>query len=180
MTPRPTRPPSHTTHMLRTTRIGGPLLVAALAVAVASCGSSDHVAKAIPDSGATLEGTVKAGTEQLHYALIMVKSPNGSASGKIDEDGRYKISNVPLGEVQVGVNTSAAQGDYQTDVMQAGAMTGGPEGKSGRKKVNVKMTHLKDKFFDPTTSGLKTTVKAGANTFDIELPAAALVPPAKK
>jgi hypothetical protein len=159
--------------MFRTTlRAGGPLLVAALSLSVVACGG-DNVPKALPDSGATLEGTVKVGGEQLQFALVMVKSSSGIASGKIGEDGRYKVSNVPVGEVQVGVNTSAAQGEYQTAVMQAGAMTGSPAdgGKTGRKKVDVKMVHVKEQYYEPTSSGLKTTVKAGANTYDIELPA---------
>lgn len=151
------------------------LAVGAVALAVAACGGdSSHKPVAMSDTGATLEGTVKAGGEQLHYAMIMVKSAGGTASGKIDEEGRYKISNVPLGEVQVGVNTSAAQGDFTADQMRAGAMTGGPDGKAGRKRVNVKMIHLKEQYFDPASSGLKTTVQAGANTFDIVLPSSAL------
>lgn len=157
------------------------LAVGAVARAVAACGGdSSHRPVAMSDTGATLEGTVKAGSEQLHYAMIMVKSAGGTASGKIDEEGRYKISNVPLGEVQVGVNTSAAQGDFTADQMRAGAMTGGGEGgKAGRKRVNVKMIHLKEQYFDPASSGLKTTVNAGANTFDIVLPSSALAPARK-
>jgi hypothetical protein len=149
------------------------LFIASLAVTVASCGSSDNVARSLPDTGATLEGTIKVGTEQLHFAMVMVQSSSGVVSGKIGEDGKYKVSNVPLGDVQVGVNTSAAQGDFQTAMMQAGAMGGGADGKSGRKKVDVKMIHVKEQYVEPTASGLKTTIKAGANTYDIELPAAA-------
>jgi hypothetical protein len=176
MTPGPagfplTQPPPMTLRT-RLVRLSGPLLVAALALGVAACGG-ENVPKAIPDSGATLEGTVKVGGEQLQFAMVMVKSANGVASGKIGEDGKYKVSNVPLGEVQIGVNTTAAQGEYQSAVMQAGAMTGAPDGggKTGRKKVDVKMIHVKEQYYEPTSSGLKTTVKAGANTYDIELPA---------
>ena len=153
-------------------RVFGPLLVATLTLGLAACGG-DNIPKALPDSGATLEGTVKVGGEQLQFAMISVKSANGVASGKIGEDGRYKVSNVPLGEVQIGVNTGAARGDYQTEVMRGGAMTGSPEGKAGRKKVDLKFVDVKEQYFEPTSSGLKTTVKAGTNTYDIELPATA-------
>lgn len=174
MTPAAGPAASHTpAHMIRTSlRACGPLLAAALAVCVTACGG-DNIPKAIPESGATLEGTVKAGGEQLQFAMITVKSGNGTSTGKIGDDGRYKVTNVPVGEVQVAVNTSAAMGDYTSAAMGAGAMTGGPDGKTGRKKTEVKMIHLKEQYFDPATSGLKTTVNAGANTFDIELPAGA-------
>jgi hypothetical protein len=156
-----------------TTRRAATLLLASLALTIASCASNDNVARSLPDTGATLEGTIKVGSEPLHFAMVMVKSPSGVVSGKIGEDGKYKVSNVPIGDVQVGVNTSAAQGDFQAAMMQAGAMGGGADGKSGRKKVDVKMIHVKDQYVEPTSSGLKTTIKAGANTYDIELPAAA-------
>jgi hypothetical protein len=146
--------------------------VATLIVSITACGG-ENVPQARPDTGATLEGTVKVGNEQIHYAMITVRNASGSSSGKVDEDGNFKLTNVPLGEVQVAVNTSAGMGDFQAAQMRAGAMAGGPEGKTGRKKVNVQMINLKEQYFDPATSGLKTTVNAGANTYNIELPAAA-------
>jgi hypothetical protein len=151
----------------------GTLVVAAVAAAVAACGKGDHVERANPDSGATLEGTVKVGNEEVQFAQITAKGAGGVATGSIGEDGKYTLKNVPVGEVLIGVNTAAAQGDYQSAVMAAGAMSGGPQGKSGRKKVDVKMVHLKDQYFDPDKSGLKTTVNKGPNTYNIELPASA-------
>src|SRR5213080_559664 len=68
----------------------------------------------LPETGATLEGTVSYRGEKLEFALIIVQTANGSATGKIGEDGRYKVENVPLGEVMIGVNTSAARGDFQS------------------------------------------------------------------
>lgn len=148
-----------------------PVLTAGVAVLIASCGG-DNIPRAKPDSGATLEGTIKVGNDQVHFAMVTVRNASGSASGKLDEDGKFKISDVPLGEVQVGVNTSAAMGEYNAAVMQAGAMSGSPE-KAGRKKVNVQMINIKEQYFDPEKSGLKTTVNKGPNTFNIELPASA-------
>ena len=161
--------------MLRTIlRPLGPLLVAALAFATAACGGGDSAAKALPDTGATLEGTVKVGPDDIHFAQVIVHNSSGTASGKVGDDGKYEITNVPLGEVTVGVNTAAGMSEYQTAVMQAGAMTGGGDaGKAGKKKVNVQMVNVKEQYFDPDKSGLKTTVKVGPNTFNIELPASA-------
>ncbi len=149
-----------------------PAFAAALAVLVAACENAS-TPRANPDSGATLEGTVKVGAEELDFAMVTAYSGSGSSTGKIGDDGKYKLSNVPLGEVKITVNTNAAMGDYQQAQMQAGAMTGGGQGKSGRKKVNVQMIHVKEQYADPEKSGLKTTVNAGANTYNIELPASA-------
>ncbi len=151
-------------------RLAAPL-VACLAVAVTACGTPQHIAVALPESGATLEGTVRYGPDDVHYAFILIQAADGQASaGKVDEEGRYKVPNAPLGEVKIAVNTSAARGDYQAAMMRAGAMTGGPEGKAGRKKVNVQFVALPAKYFDPNTSGLKTTVNGGSNTYDIVIP----------
>lgn len=148
-----------------------PVLAAGVAVLLASCGG-DNIPQAKPDSGATLEGTIKVGNDQVYFAMVTVRNASGSASGKLDEDGKFKIADVPLGEVQVAVNTSAAMGEYNAAVMRAGAMSGSPD-KAGRKKVNVQMINIKEQYFDPEKSGLKTTVNKGPNTFDIELPASA-------
>lgn len=135
----------------------------------AGCGSNAPVA--IAESGATLEGTVTYGGEQLHYAQISVSGGGKVATGNIGDDGRYKVENAPVGEVTIGVNPKAAMGQYQSDVMQGGAMTGGPEGKAGRKKTSsVKFTDIPDKFYEPDKSGLKATVNKGTTTHDIVIP----------
>jgi hypothetical protein len=149
------------------------LAVIALAGFVAGCGGGDHIAKSLQESGATLEGTIKVGNEQIQFAHVTAKGSGGVATGAVGEDGKYHLTNVPIGEVQLAVNTDAAGGDFQSAVMQAGAMKGGPEAKVGRNKVDLKMINLKQQYFDPDKSGLKTTVNKGANTFNIELPASA-------
>lgn len=123
----------------------------------------------LPETGATLEGTVTYGGEPVHFAMIQVQGSNASATGKVGEDGRYRIENVPVGEVRIGVNTAAAQGDYQSKAMAAGAYKG-PDGKGKGQVTGVKFVQLPRKFFSPDTSGLKTTVGKGPNTYDIQIP----------
>jgi hypothetical protein len=43
----------------------------------------------------------------------------------------------------------------------------GPEGKPGRRKAAPKFLTVPTKYFDPATSGLKTTINKGINTYDI-------------
>lgn len=151
--------------MVRTIRAAG--LAAVAALGLTGCGGNMPVR--LPETGATLEGEIRYGGEELQFAMVMVRSAGGSATGSVGEDGRYKVENVPLGEVQVGVVPKAAYSNYMTAVMRGGAYQG-PDAKPGRKKVGLKFTDVPDKFYDPETSGLRTTVEKGTNTFDITIP----------
>lgn len=131
------------------------------------CGSNAPVA--LPETGATLEGTIKYGSEELQYSNVIIRSgEKGVAMGVILDDGRYRVENVPLGEVKVGVMPRASYGRYMSDSMAGGAYKG-PEGK-GRGKVNLKFIDVPEKFYDPEQSGITTTINQGENTFDIVIP----------
>ena len=121
----------------------------------------------LPETGATLEGTITYGKEPVPFALVIVVGGNTSATGKVGEDGRYRVENCPLGEVKVAVNTDAGKGDYMTAVMSQSYK--GPESKKAGKPV-AKYVEVPKKYHDPATTDLKTTVAEGTNTFDIVLP----------
>jgi hypothetical protein len=123
----------------------------------------------LPETGATLEGTIKYGDEPVEYALIQVLGPQGVGTGIVGEDGRYRVENAPIGEVRIGVNTAAAQGQYQSKMMASGVYKG-PEAKGKGRVVGLKFIQIPQKYYDPDTSGIKTTVNKGANTFDITIP----------
>jgi len=132
-----------------------------------ACASNAPVS--LPESGATLEGTIAMNGEPVQFAMVIVQDASGvgSATGKVGQDGKYRVENVPLGEVLIGVNTDAATGDFQSAAMSAGAYKG-PEAK-GKGKVELKFVKVPAKFFDPKTSGQKTTVVKGVNNFPIVL-----------
>ena len=98
-------------------------------------------------------------------ALVIVTGEKGSATGHI-EQGRYKVENVPLGEVKIAVNTDAAKGQMISQQMAQGYK--GPDSK-GVSKPAVRFLDMPEKFREPETSGITTTIKKGANTFDIVL-----------
>jgi len=125
----------------------------ALCLVVVSCTSFRY--KPLPESGASLEGTVTYGKDKVPAALIVVAGKDGSATGNIGDDGRYKVDNVPLGEVTIAVNTSAAR---------AQAMAARAD------RVALKFVDVPAKYRDPINSGIKTTVVKGTNTFDIVIP----------
>jgi hypothetical protein len=145
----------------------GPFL--ALAAGAALClASCLERGERLPESGATLEGTVKYGTEAVPYALVIVVGDKTSSSGKIGEDGRYKVENCPVGEVKVAVNTDAGKGDYMTAVMSGGSYQG-PTAKTA-KKATLKFVEVPKQYHDPETTPLKRTVSKGPNTYDIAIP----------
>jgi hypothetical protein len=123
----------------------------------------------LPTTGANLEGTIKYSGEQVQFALVIVQTASGSVTGKIGDDGRYKVENVPLGEVNIAVSTAAGQGDYNT-MMMASGVNKGPEGKGKGKVVGPKFIQVPEKYSSPTTSGIKTTIIKGTNTYDIDIP----------
>lgn len=135
-------------------------------IALASCMGPKE--ERLPETGATLEGTITYDGETIHFAQVQALGDGKSAIGRVGEDGRYKIENVPLGEVTIGVNTSAAKGEYMS--MAQSRANRGPETKG---KANVplpKFVDVPQTYLNPESSGLKTTVKQGPNTYDIIIP----------
>jgi hypothetical protein len=140
--------------------------LAALSLAAVSCvGVSEEK---LPESGATLEGTIKYQGQTVEFAMILVNTPSGSATGTVGENGKYTVANVPLGSVKIGVNTSAARGEFQSKVMSQNAAAADPSKSTAVRQP--KFVDVPEKYFDPETSGLTTTIQKGTNTFDITIP----------
>ncbi len=114
----------------------------------------------LPETGATLEGTITYNGETVQMAQINVLSDKGQSLGVID-DGRYKVERVPLGEIKIGINTEAERGNFigQSMARSKGVATG----------PALKFIALPAKYWDADTSGVTTTVKKGQNTFNIVL-----------
>ncbi len=133
-------------------------LVAGFAVLAASCGERGE---RLPETGASLEGTITYGGAKVPFATVTVMGQNGMATGNVQEDGRYRVVNVPLGEVKIGVNTTAAKGAYVSKVMAES---------KGKGRSPSRFVDVPAKYHDQETSGLKTTVTKGVNTYDIVIP----------
>jgi hypothetical protein len=114
-----------------------------------------------PETGATLEGTVTYGSDKVGAALVIAQNENGSATAFVDDEGRYKLENVPLGEVSLAVNTEAGKGQATGRLMaqSQGKANGAP-----------RIVDVPSRFADPAKSGIKTTINKGPNTFDIVIP----------
>ncbi len=139
--------------MLRSIAI---LALAGIGCAFAGCGVKEI---RIPETGADLSGTVTYNGEKVPVALVIVQGAGASATGNIGDDGRFSIKNVPIGEVNIGVNTEAGKGELRGKMM-ARAQT--------KQKVEMpKVIDVPSKFFSPATSGIKTTINKGSNKYDV-------------
>jgi len=133
-------------------------LLAFLGLGPVACNSEPVRGMPGPETGATLEGTVTYGGQKLQVALVIAQNSSGQATGFIGDDGRYKLVNVPLGEVSIGVNTDAGKGQLMSRMMSQS---------KGKGRVMPRVMDVPAKYFEAETSGLKTTVNKGENTFDI-------------
>jgi len=145
---------------MRLTILSLMLMAAFASVCSAGCSSTATMVRR-PETGATLEGTVKYGDQNVMVGLVIVQNDKGSAQGFIDDEGRYKLENVPTGEVNVAVNTDAGKGQLMSRAMSQS---------KGKAKGLPKVVELPAKFQNPGQSGIKTTVNKGANEFNIVIP----------
>jgi hypothetical protein len=134
------------------------LALLGLAFVLASCGPKEIT---YPETGATLEGTVTYGKEEVTAALVIAQNETSSATGWVGDDGRYRMQNVPLGEINLAVNTAAGKGQAMGKAMAQS---------QGRAKGPPKLIDVPDKYADPSKSAIKTTINKGANVFDIVIP----------
>jgi hypothetical protein len=120
-------------------------------------------------SEAKLEGAITYKGKQVPYALVIVSvdmkgAGSGSgASGFADKSGKFSIEHVPTGPIAIGVNTDAGRGNMMGATMSAAI--------GGEKSAAPTFVDVPKKYFDPGTSGIKTTVEnpKGINTFDIKM-----------
>ncbi|MFN5288999.1 MAG: hypothetical protein ACK5E4_02785, partial [Planctomycetia bacterium] len=90
------------------------LLPGILVICVMGCGQRAYE---IPDSGATLEGSVTYDGKPVPMALIVVRSETATADARIVEPGKYKVPSVPIGKVKIAVDTDAMRGELMSRSM---------------------------------------------------------------
>ena len=141
--------------------------VATAALAVASCSPQGPV-EPIDETGATLEGSITYGGQPVPLAAVIILPASGGSgtTGFADDEGRFKVINVPIGDVKIGIDSEAAKGP-----MMGRAMGGtDPKAKGGKRAVVPKLIDVPKPYRNPETSGFQTTIKKGSNTFDVVIP----------
>ena len=112
---------------------------------------------------ATLKGTVSYNGKKVPYALIIVSGTKTNSTANADANGNYTVVNVAAEELRIGVNSEAGRGAMMGAMMAAS--------QSGDKSKKPDFVDVPKKFFDPSTSGITTTVTdpKGTTSFDIVL-----------
>jgi hypothetical protein len=126
--------------------------------------------------------TYKPKNKPVVFGTVMVMGSDGRPYyGEIKKDGSYTIENVPSGTVKVTVNSPDPRANTGPTRQEPGAMPGkptagaaaapgGPTPPSVPDDIVKAWFPIPDKYGDVTSSGLKTDVKRGDSTFNIELP----------
>jgi hypothetical protein len=128
-------------------------------IATSGCGTGGV---RYPETGATLEGSVKYGNDKITIAMVVAQNNNGSSTAFVDADGRYKLENVPLGDVSIAVNTAAGKGQAIGKMMA--------EAKGKPTSAAPKVIDVPEQYTDPARSPIKTNIVKGTNQFDIVIP----------
>jgi hypothetical protein len=140
--------------------IPGLLLSAGAVLALCPAGCRDG-SNRLPESGATLAGKVTYDGKKVPGALIIAAGDGEfpAAQAFANDEGQYKLVNVPLGEVRIGVNTKAGE-----EAMQGRRMAQG-KGAPPLPTPNP----VPARFHNPSDA-ITTTVHEGENKFDIVVP----------
>jgi hypothetical protein len=113
----------------------------------------------LPQTGATLEGDVTYGNEKVGCAMIRAVGSGAVAIAHtfVDDNGHYKLENVPLGTIRFEVDESAGNGNMMGRRM------------AGEKNL-PKVLNIPKKYAKADESGLSTTIEKGPNTYNIKIP----------
>jgi hypothetical protein len=108
---------------------------------------------------------VKGGT------VTFVAKGGASGSSPIAEDGSYTVSNIPVGDVQITVETASMKPSGMDVGHKYKPPPGAPPeaaaGMGGKSKDRY--VQIPDSYNNPSTSGLTYTVKSGNQEFPIDL-----------
>lgn len=146
--------------MNRISRRGAMLGVGFLSIVLASCSTAGRF-EPVPETGASLSGTVTYKKELLRAGIVLVQGSGAGAQGKIGEDGRYAVENCPIGNVTIAVTTAAVRGEMMGKAAAQKA--------KGEKVSTPKILTVPAKYADPAQSPVKTLVQKGPNVFNVEL-----------
>jgi hypothetical protein len=130
---------------------------------VGGCGRSPRSVEHMEVSGKVLLGGTPLPGGQVSFVTV---KGGFASSGTIDENGNYQIK-APVGEVAISVSNAMLQprgrrGPANTPHPK---QSGAPEDQP----MKGRWVSMPSRYMNPDTSGLKYTVKPGAQTHDIEL-----------
>jgi hypothetical protein len=144
--------------MLHTISNGRSIYPCFFSLALAACGCGGE---------GDLRGKVTFNGKIVSFGTVLLVAPDGLAKvGPIQADGSFHISKIPLGEVQLAVNSPDPQAMFVADAASHKGPATRPPAVEGDPS---KWFPLPAKYRHVATSELKYTIKKGENIFDLEL-----------
>jgi len=131
----------------------------------AGCGEKNPNAPGRVSGTVTYKGApLKGGTVRFHTA------EGGELTAQISKEGTYSLSDVPLGELAVTVETESAK-PKKTEAYGGGRAIGQqqPPGGAPPPPDPSEYVQIPKKYNDKNISGLRPTIKKGDNTFNITM-----------
>jgi hypothetical protein len=115
-----------------------------------------------------LSGKVTYQGKPVIYGVVVVRLADGTQrTVNIEPDGSYTAPDLPPGVVKLGVQSPEPPDPSAQKPRSRGSA---PAPAAPRPTVDrSKWFQIPDQLADPDKSGISTTVKAGANSFDIQL-----------
>jgi len=129
-------------------------------------------------STTTVSGTVTYQNKPVKggsVTFIALDTGKPAASGSIKEDGTYSIPRVPVGEVKVCVDTKAMDPSKVARFPKYAPPPGAPapEGLTGggtdKEEMIRRFVKIPDRYADPSTTDLQTTISGLGAKYDIQL-----------
>jgi hypothetical protein len=144
-------------NVLRQIASGGTLAVILASLAGCASGKADVTGKVSYKGKLVTTGTVS------------MVGPDGMVrQGLIGPDATYTVAGVAAGNVQIGVSSPRPGGEMRAARRGRGSRLATPT--AGSAGDVATWFPIPDTYLEPTTSGLTTTLKSGANQYDITLP----------
>ncbi len=124
-------------------------------------------------SKGTLSGKVTYRGAPLPGGSITIVPEKGNAaqtvSGKIESNGTYSVSNVPVGAVKVSIRVSEPTPFAEARIPPSEMAAKGNEAVKPRANPAQPTVRLPLEYSDPEKSGLRYTINGGSQTQDIDL-----------
>jgi hypothetical protein len=136
------------------------------------------VAMGCGPSTTTVSGTVTYQNKLVKggsVTFVALDKDKPAATGPIKEDGTYSIPRVPVGEVKVCVDTKAMDPSKVAKVPKYAPPPGAvaPEGLTGggidKEEMTRRFVRIPDRYADPSTTDLQTTISGLGAKYDIQL-----------
>jgi hypothetical protein len=104
------------------------------------------------------------------FITFVPEQGSGSYSGKIQQDGSYRVADIPAGPVKIGVQAPQAPKHAESMISPVDIAKGAKPGAKGAAPASgTTYVNIPPSYSDPEKSGLRLTVTGGSQEHNIPL-----------